>query len=212
MFGINLSELTTLLRSLGFDKEPAIAAALSFLVELVTKRNETYAELWELVGDLCPPKLMGGVLNRADAIRRDDMRRIAREIDEWYRKNGVILDPVSRRWLIALREECFSWLAGERKPEDYFDWSADRAPRTWLVKTALRMSLNHNVTAPSVDTPSDTAEAQLEWMSKVDERIRLQLVRNYRVVYEAWSHAEDEVKGKAPQLKPILKRVNPFSS
>ncbi|MEE8170095.1 MAG: hypothetical protein V3T70_06065 [Phycisphaerae bacterium] len=180
--------------AIGLDTKERTDAARVLLLDLITKRNDTYAVLWELVGDICPPKLMAGALHRADGIARSQMYEIANGIDKWYRKSGAILDSVSRYWLIALREECFSWLSRNRGADAFFHWHCDTskdspdkpfktALRVWLIKTALRISIHRNVVSTVV---SDERVRGNDWMTINQMEILPNLLRNYRVVYRAW--------------------------
>ena len=80
MFNIDVVEA---LKAFGLSKGDAVAAARGLLLDLISKRIDVYAELWDLVGDICPPKLMGGAAGVIEPLSRDDIHRIARDIDEW---------------------------------------------------------------------------------------------------------------------------------
>jgi len=213
VFNIDVVEA---LKALGLSKGDAVAAARGLLLDLISKRIDVYAELWDLVGDICPPKLMGGAAGVIEPLRRDAIHRIARDTDEWYRKNGVILDPVSRYWLIALRETLFSWLCIYPDATKDFTWHDDVAPRAWLIKTALRISLNRQATVPDIAVDTTTQEQARAWLMAKEEwepigaEIKDLLERNYGVVYAAWKDVknlrlketmEDELEALLPEAQ-----------
>ena len=192
---------------LGFDSQGNTIASRALFLDVKARRSETYPLLWELIGDICPPKLMGGVFNPSNAITRDQMLTIANNIDRWYCKHGAIMDSSSRLWLIALRERCFSWLAINKLAENTLTWSkknpqpGDNKPRTalrlWLVKTALRISLNQNLIA----TDLSKEETGADWMKNTGYQIFHQLLLNYDVVCRAWSDVNDLDLPDSEQVK-----------
>lgn len=212
MFNIDVVEA---LKAFGLSKGDTVAAARGLLLDLISKRIEVYAELWDLVGDICPPKLMGGAAGVIEPLRRDDIHRIARDTDEWYRKNGVILDPVSRYWLIALRETLFSWLCNNPHATSDFTWKHKVAPRAWLIKTALRISLNRQATVPDIDVDTTARKQARAWLMAKEEwkpigaEIKDLLERNYSVVYDAWKDVKKLKleKTMAAEINALLPEV-----
>ena len=197
-------------------------AALSFMVELANKRIDAYSELWDLVGDLCPPKLIGGAINPSEALKRDDIDRIAQSIDRWYKRNGVLMDPNSRHWLISLREECFSWLSIHRNADSLLVWQGaksdndplDDALRIWLVKTSLRISLNQVIASPVLrsgeksDKPNSDGKPQPGWISS-DKRVIEQLYKTYRAIRTTWQRSIDGHNHLVQaQEKPGMEEIN----
>jgi len=187
-------DVTGILPHLGLSVKEKAEAVLALLRDLIAKRSAAYAELWDLVGDICPPKLMAGVLHPADGLTRADIQRIATGIDTWYRKNGSIQDSFSRLWLVALREELFCWLSLHRRADKSLNWHDDTdkgkgipkcstALRIWLIKTALRITLTQESSSTDV---SQKRGNDAEWMKVSTDEIRPKLIRNYRVVKQAW--------------------------
>ena len=166
----------------GSDEEKTAIRAL--LSEIQRRQIEPFAELWSIVGDICPPKLIGGMTGGVDRLSRADVHRIADEMDAWYRKHGIMLDQFSRYWLIALRETCFAWLSTHPAENDVLNWQDPIGPRLWLIKTALRISLTDSVFSPMVNL-SDCGERHERWVSMKSGTADL-LRRNFEVVARAW--------------------------
>lgn len=117
-------------------------------------------------------------------VEKRDVVRIAHCIEGWYRTHGAVMDPVSRYWVIALREEAFSWLCQNRgaRDDEVLGWNDPAAVRLWFTKTALRISLSRHLTNPEFLQPPRPEDG---WL-RMQHEIRPQLLRNYRLVRRAW--------------------------
>lgn len=153
------------------------------LNEVAHSRNRSYAELWDMVGFICPPHMIRGLSAPERGISRAQMEELSQGIDRWYRENGALMDATSRYWLLALRERCFHWLYSTR--QELFTWNDDQAVQIWLTKTALRISLNRNLLAPSFERIRGKRQA---WIA-IAREIDTQLVRNYKLVRSVWTAA-----------------------
>lgn len=171
----------------GKQLEARLAARHSFLDQVMERRRESYPLLWDLIGDICPPRLIGGRFEGAGGshrrLSRERMETIAEEIDGCYNSHGSTMDAISRYWTIALREECFAWLCTPPK-RSALEWSGKdlTAIRIWFTKTALRISLSRHLTHPEFLGAPRTGE---DWI-RLREEIRPHLLRNYRLVKRTW--------------------------
>lgn len=116
------------------------------LTSLHNARTKEFRILWDKVGDVCTPndrQLEYGTLPEKD------LDSCYNGIDDWYRKSGLLLDAESRVWAILLREKTAELL---RKGTAPLPWQQDEWPKLWLIKTALRISIERAIAAPGFES------------------------------------------------------------
>lgn len=129
---------------------------------LQVKRLERLPALWKSVAAICTPspgsEEDGHERSEANAkefpepsqipcLARSKLQRALQELSDWYACDGVYLDASSRLWVLLLREACTKAIR-DSKPDAEFPWEDEVWPTLWLVKTALRVSLESAVSAP----------------------------------------------------------------
>ncbi|MBN4056926.1 hypothetical protein JYU19_01305 [bacterium AH-315-J21] len=119
---------------------------------LQNKRLDKFEELWNSVAGICTPysgkETDPREVKKPPYLDSEDLLETFKAVSDWYKKYGLLLDSESRLLTLLLREMCAKVLRDNPKKNTMFMWRDNIWPRLWLIKTALRISLESAVSAP----------------------------------------------------------------